>query len=340
MKVYINGMSAISPFTEQGGNLKDGHFACIEPDYKEFISPLLARRMSRMVKMGVSSAKMCLRDASVEVPDAIVTGTGLGCIEDTEKFMTSIIRNEEKMLPPTSFIQSTHNTVGAQIALELKCHNYNFAYVHRGFSFETALLDSLMLLEEKEAGNVLLGSIDEITVNILTITERLGHWRKGESLNGFGNLNPAAGEGTVFLMLSQQREKESSACIYHPHMFYKPSSPQEVETEIQSFLEKVGYSINDIDLVMIGANGNSVTDSGYDYLLKNLLANKSIATFKTLCGEYHTASSFAVWLAANILKTGNIPVSLPVNHKPPMVQRILIYNHYRNLDHTLTLLER
>ena len=53
------------------------------------------------------------------MPDAIITGTGLGCLEDTEKFLTAMVTNKEEFLTPTSFIQSTHNTVSAQIALLL-----------------------------------------------------------------------------------------------------------------------------------------------------------------------------------------------------------------------------
>ncbi|NJK84751.1 MAG: beta-ketoacyl synthase chain length factor [Bacteroidales bacterium] len=112
---------------------------------------MASRRMSRIVKMGICSALKCLKESGVEVPDAIITGTGFGCIEDTEKFLGSIIQNEEKMLNPTPFIQSTHNTVGAAIALKIKCNNYNNTYVHRGFSFEHALLDGLMLLNEDKA---------------------------------------------------------------------------------------------------------------------------------------------------------------------------------------------
>lgn len=52
--------------------------------------------------------------------DAIITATGLGCLADTEKFMNALMDNREQMLNPTAFIQSTFNTVGAQLALLLK----------------------------------------------------------------------------------------------------------------------------------------------------------------------------------------------------------------------------
>ena len=156
MKAYINGVGSISAqhtsnsqsFLNDIVYSESNSLKAIEPDYKAFINPTLIRRMGRIIKMGVTAAQICLKDAGVEMPDAIITGTGLGCIEDTEKFLTAIIENKEQFLTPTSFIQSTHNTVGGQIALLLKCNNYNFTYVHRGFSFETCVLDALMLLKD------------------------------------------------------------------------------------------------------------------------------------------------------------------------------------------------
>src|ERR1043165_3292292 len=163
MEAYITGMGIISPQKTFDTNdfLAEivGHNAlslrCIEPSYKEFLNPTLARRMARIIKMSIAASSVCFKDAKVEVPDAIMTGTALGCLEDTEKFLLAIIENDEQFLTPTSFIQSTHNTVSAQIALQLKCMNYNFTYVHKGFSFESAVLDGMMTLAEGEAKNVL-----------------------------------------------------------------------------------------------------------------------------------------------------------------------------------------
>ena len=59
----------------------------------------------------------------------------------------------KNILTPTSFIQSTHNTVGGQIALGLECKGYNFTYVHASISFESALLDAQLQLAMDEASN-------------------------------------------------------------------------------------------------------------------------------------------------------------------------------------------
>ena len=176
-EIFITGLGNVSPqktfdnssFLEEVMHFSSNQLRCQDPNYKDFVPADMLRRMSRIIKFGVAAGKKCLADAGGGIPDAIITGTGLGCIEDTEKFLTNMIRSKEEFLTPTSFIQSTHNTVSAQIALLLKCHNYNFTYVHRGFSFESALLDSMLRLESGESNNVLLGAMDEMTPNTFQI---------------------------------------------------------------------------------------------------------------------------------------------------------------------------
>ena len=175
-KIYITGSGCISPqntteanyfFQTVNGSEQD-FFKAIEPSYKEHINPNMLRRMSRSIKMGVSAARMAMTEAGIENVDAIISGTGLGCFEDSEKFMLAIINNDEQLLTPTSFIQSTHNTVGSQVALIMQCREYNFTYVHRGFSFETCVMDALMSMEEGKK-NILIGGIEEHTPNLVEV---------------------------------------------------------------------------------------------------------------------------------------------------------------------------
>jgi len=108
-------------------------------------------------------------------------------MEDSEKFLASLITGNEQTLSPTSFIFSTHNTVAAQIALLLKCNNYNFTHTHRGLSFENALLDSFLFLNDNPAANVLVGASDEVTETSFRILQRLGAIkRRGSEGPGVG----------------------------------------------------------------------------------------------------------------------------------------------------------
>ena len=98
-----------------------------------------------MVKSGVAAGIESLLEFGARAPiDAIITATGLGCIADSEKFLDGLIAGDETMLNPTPFIQSTFNTVGAQIALLRGLHCYNTTYAHRWTSFENALTDAAL----------------------------------------------------------------------------------------------------------------------------------------------------------------------------------------------------
>ena len=94
MKLYIRSASAISPqqtfgdvpFLAETVIYHTPRLTAIEPDYKPFIDPKLSRRMSHVIKMGVAAAKECLQQAGLVMPDAIITGTAYGCMEDTYRF--------------------------------------------------------------------------------------------------------------------------------------------------------------------------------------------------------------------------------------------------------------
>jgi len=350
--IYINGLGNISPqktlgnqtFLEEVVGCETNILKCQEPNYRDFVSGDLVRRMSRLIKMGISASKVCLQDAECQNPDAIITGTGLGCVEDTEKFLTCMIKNNEEFLTPTSFIQSTHNTVGAQIALMLKCHNYNFTYVHRGFSFESALLDARLQIQEGDLSNILVGGIDEMTNNSFLITSRLGHWKR-KSVNNLrilesGTKGSIAGEGASFFLVSGNKTSRTYAVLSDQAMILRPRGIPEVITECTKMVDQNNLSMKEIDLVLLGLNGDCINDKHYLQFI-SALPDSDQGYFKHLCGEYQTASSFGLWLASMILQRQSVPEVIRLKGKfNRPIRTILLYNHYQNLNHTLALISR
>lgn len=346
--MYIRAASNISPqntfgnesFLTELAEYTGDKLTCIEPDYKTLIDPKLIRRMSRIIKMAVASGMDCLQQAGIPVPDAIITGTAYGCLEDTNTFLSKMVQQNEDALAPTAFIQSTHNTISAQIALLLQCHNYNNTFVNGGASLENALLDAMMLLYEGEAVNVLVGGIDEITANSHTILKRMGLYRRHPISNfdlltvpGKGTM---AGEGAAFFLLSNQPSDNAWAKIDGATGFYKPRNTAEIQQHINNFLSAQSICIDDIDLILTGKNGDTKNDTIYEHLQQYDFADVRAINYKALCGEYPTSSAFALWLAANCLKNGNLPSALTGAEIP--VKKVLIYNHYQNIHHSLILL--
>ncbi|WP_214070904.1 beta-ketoacyl synthase chain length factor [Mucilaginibacter sp. dw_454] len=350
MKAYIRSTAAITaqktfgdvPFLTELTEYNGTRLTAIEPDYKEYVDPKMARRMSRMVKMGITAALQCLQDGQIEMPDAIITGTALGCQEDTIAFLTRIIELDEEMLPPTAFIQSTHNTVTAQIALSLKCHGYNNTFVHKGVSFESSLLDAMMLLNEGDANQVLVGGTEEMTDTAFKVLTRLGLYKRWPLSNAdlykTRSNGTIGGEGSIFFLLNHQPSPDNLAELIATKTFYKPKTTADVELNIREFLTVNAINIEEIDLVITGKNGDTKNDEVYENVIPNFFANNSMAKYKHLCGEYPVSTSFALWLAANIVKRGEVPALVADGEiKISSPKKILIYNHYQNSYHSLML---
>jgi 3-oxoacyl-[acyl-carrier-protein] synthase II len=345
MDIFINSAEAISPqntFSEER-LLHDVReytsvrmLRCIEPSYSGMADPMAARRMSRIVKMSLIAALSCLRSAGIRNPDAIITGTGLGCLEDTAKFLSSVYENGEKLLNPTPFIQSTHNTVGAAIAHTLKCRNYNNTYCHSGLSFENVLIDAMMLLREEQGENILAGSADELTPSLFRITDRLRFWKKNEinNLHLFEDHSRGSlpGEGTAFFCLSSLRNDNSMARLVSVKTMYKPG-----DSEIMRSLPESGYGRRMV--VILGANGDADSDRVFNRLRESVFSDCSIAFYKHLCGEYDTSVSFALYLAARIIKEQKIPgVMLSGEAPSDGISDVLIFNQFRQTEYSSILL--
>ncbi|MBM3405604.1 MAG: 3-oxoacyl-ACP synthase [Bacteroidetes bacterium] len=352
MLAHIRGIGLISPqktfepdhFLEEVSSLETHFLRCIEPEYRQFIPPIQSRRMSRLIKMGISSAKICLADAGVEMPDAIITGTGWGSVEDTEEILSKL-SVEEKFFNPTPFIQSTYNTISSQIAIFLKCHNYNSTYVHRSFSLESAILDGLMLLTEKQGENMLVCGIDEMTETHYGIIRRLGYY-KDEKINNLDLLKNSSfgtipGEGCACICLSADASKARYGTVTGLKMIYRPGDAEEIRSAIEQILSENHLTYSDIDLALTGMNGDPDTDGLYRQVFQDTPLTKQIAYYKHLCGEYYTSTGFALWLAGNILRHQHIPEIIKVKpFETGKIRNILFYNHQHSINHSLILVQK
>lgn len=147
-----------------------------DPDFKQFLNPMQARRMGLILKRAIAVSLTALKDAGIECHDAIFTGTGLGCMENTENFLSAMCRDGEEMLPPTYFMMSTHNTISSAVAILLRCHGYNCTYSQKDISFESALLDAFIQLQAGRMGNALVGSHDETTPDTYRLLRGAGYF--------------------------------------------------------------------------------------------------------------------------------------------------------------------
>lgn len=234
-------------------------------DFKSYVPINLIRRMSPIVKNGVGAAMFLHKNLEKEY-DAIIVATGLGCVKDSVKFIDQYKDKEEGLVAPTSFIQSTHNTIAGQIALLLSNHCYNMTFVQNGHSFETALVDAIC--KTSENSNVLFGAADEF------------HDILPEFADLFDLDSSLISEGVTFMNLSESEGK--------------------IGIDFGGFFECDSFNWNQIPENVLVFYGRS------DLIKSSIDDNPRIdIRYDEYCGRFMTNSAFAVHLAYDILSNGN-----------------------------------
>lgn len=347
--MYISGLGNISPqhsyqkhlFLEEARFFPGNRLTCTEPDYKNYIGPVQIRRMGRIVKMGISAAKIALDDAGVAVPDAIIVGTGLGCLEDTEKFLRVMLDDAEQTAAPTPFISSTHNSVAGAIALQLKCLGYNYTYVHKGFSFISCLYDAALQMRLGHAGHVLVGGIDEMTDTKYLNNSLVDYWntQTPDTASVFSHPAPGnlAGEGSAFFVLSDQKTENTYARIIGFKQVFA-EAPEDLAKAFDDLLTEHGLK-GERFVLLEGKCANSSETVFYETVERTAGEKAVTCTFKHLCGTYHTSDSFGMWTAANIVKRGIVPQALlPSTPAPHPTGIVVVYDCMGPDEHVFQIL--
>ena len=80
--------------------LQESDFLIVtQPSYRTILDPRKSRRMAKIIKMSTACALNCLNETE-NLPEAIIVGTGLGCLSDTEKFLDDVVQNKEEIIIP------------------------------------------------------------------------------------------------------------------------------------------------------------------------------------------------------------------------------------------------
>lgn len=345
--MYITDSACISPqrtfdnaFFEGDIEVHEGdRYIAVEPAYGELIPAGLLRRMGKAVRMGVGAGLPLIQNAQIE---GIILGTANGGLEDCLKFLNQIVDYNEGTLTPTNFVQSTPNAVAGNLALMSKTTGYNTTHVHKGLAFEAALLDTMLLLEEKRGKTFLVGSIEEISdynhnIDLLAGSFKTGHFTS-EDLLTLDSPGSANGEGSAMFIVNAERSDKAIAQIRD--VFQSNNlAEKELALVVNAFLQRNGLQAADIDAVIMGISGDNRTDHWYFNLQRALFGESNAYTYKNMVGDYPTASAFATWMGAQVLAGKRVPdacVWAQKNTRTP--KHILIYNHYKASQHGFILL--
>ena len=209
--LYIHDSSCITPqanlLATEADAIKvpiDNKLEVTEPDY-EGIPPGVLRRMGKAIRMGVGSAMPMLKRNKV---DGIIIGTANGGMEDCIKFLNQIIDYDEGRLTPGNFVASTSNAIAAQLGLLASNKGYNITHVQSGLSFENAVLDAAMMINENTDHSYLVGGLDEISTYNYNIDHLSGWYKMAPAINFYDtdSLGTIAGEGAAMFIVSNKQE--------------------------------------------------------------------------------------------------------------------------------------
>ena len=345
--MYIKDSYCISPqktFNSEGIVEYTPHdsirYFAQEPDYTNYIPKGMLRRMGKSVRLGVG-AGLHLLPKNPQL-DGILMASSNGAIEDCFKFLEQMVNYNEGTLTPTHFVQSTPNAPAGQLALMSKTTGYNTTYVSTGLAFEAALLDAKMLLEEGRGRTFMIGAVEELSECHYVVHNKVNHFKK-ETINANALLasdteGTVYGEGAASFIVTNTPTEEGIRITDIDQINFPEKD--EIEERIDDFLNRNGLSVNDIDAVVIGMNGDNRFDYRYNSLLETLFANQGVYTYKNMVGEFPTSSSFATWMSYQLLKGNPMPNEAQFRTSRQPLNKILIYNHYYDQYHGLILIEK
>lgn len=332
---YANDL--LQPIRPLSGNL----YTYLEPNYQDYFTIMQLRRMSRITRLGLVTAIECLRDAGDTQPEAIITGTGKGSLQDTEKFMHAIREFAEGTLNPSPFIQSTYNSLNGLIGLHHGINSYNSTYVHSGFSFEHALLDAALQLNEGTIKTALVGSFEEMTPEHYIIKDKLDFWKKEIAApEEMQRSSPGAisGEGSSFFFLDQE-PGSAPLQLVDLRMLFEPGKG-EVPAVIESLLDQHGLVWEQLDVYLSGRNQDSRYEHYYEEVESQLSASTHQLHFKHLSGEFDTAIGFGLWAAVRMAdKKMLFSPLIRKEGSTESLNYLLVYNHYYGNQHSIYLLK-
>ena len=347
--MFVTDLSCISPqktfedalFNRELIRHVGNQYLALEPSYNGLIPASLLRRMGKAVRMGVGAGlPLILRNPGL---GGIILGTANGGLEDCLKFLNQIVDYEEGTLTPTNFVQSTPNAVAGNLALMSKNTGYNATHVHKGLAFECALLDAMMLLNEKRSKSFLLGSVEEISAYNYNIDFLAGYFKLEDSasdtLLDSNTAGTVCGEGAAMFIVSSENSEKALAQILDVEQISFPEN-EELNDKLSLFLSKNGLSAEKIDALILGYSGDNRNDHLYDQFYQKSFSHSSVFSYKNLTGDYPSSSSFATWLAVTLLAGNALPAALLRHESANMgkPQNVLIYNHYQGVQHGFILL--
>lgn len=259
------------------------------------LPPRLIRRLKRLPRMTLSLAAGAHENSQFDNqnPGAVFMGTGWGALSETHDFLSRLTDSKEQFPSPTDFVGSVHNGPASQVAIMFGSTGPNITTSGGDYSFEQALFAAELMLDDPAGAALIIGA-DE------------GH-------DAFSPLfDPSVRAGSTLAdggaAFSVSRSTVGAKCsISIP--FFKSGKGDGV---VAALIDSLGGDIslqNSCALVLAGipAAGRREGELQLEQFMTQSKLSVPVVHYRSLTGEFASASAVATALAVSFIETGGIP---------------------------------
>jgi 3-oxoacyl-[acyl-carrier-protein] synthase II len=331
-KNYLEGRSGIKKIEEFPPLEKaidfGGEIRGFRP--KDFLSPLVYRKLGRSSRLSVVASLEALKDSGLAVDDAnrdrigVIVGTGYGNSGLTDEYFVSFMEGGPTGANPLLFADTVPNTAGSHISLFHRLRGPITTFCQNLISAELALDYACGLLKTGQAEAMLVGGVDELSPIVM------------HAFSAVRALNPSPdpiigqgmilGEGACVLVLERREDALArKAPVYGEITGVALNSgitrPGHFEPEgrsmrrvVRECLEVIGCEGGTLDLISLSANFSGELDPLEFRVLKELLGEFlsaiPLTPLKYLAGEYAGSGALRLALLLLSIRDQVIPPSI------------------------------
>ncbi|MFZ0614144.1 MAG: beta-ketoacyl synthase chain length factor, partial [Desulfobacterales bacterium] len=267
-----------------------------DPDEISALLPVQrVRRLKCLPRMVMAlSEDARRRSGATDAPATIFFGTGWGALSETHAFLKGLFETGERFPSPTDFIGSVHNAPAGQVAMMYGSTGANVTVTGGDASFEQALMAAVWLARGPGETSLVIGA-DEYHDPLSALFD--ASVRAGAV--------PAAGGAALLL----SPDSTAAGVTVFPAFYARPTGgadfaqalvnslggPELIRARYGAFMVGIPAAGRPAGAAQLAAflNGNRFTQPVIDY--------------RSLIGEFASASAVAVSLAAAYTGAGAIP---------------------------------
>ena len=255
------------------------------------------RRLKQLPRLALSLALLARNDSKTcHTPASIFFGTSWGALSETCDFLTQLFETDEQFPSPTDFSASVHNAPAGQVAMLTKSHGPNITTSGGDYSFEQALLSADLLTGDTDLPILVLGA-DEAHPVLSPLFDPSTALEKTLSGGGGGFLlarkdaSPGSGLSVNLAFYENvDHNPDIISCLVR-----KLGGPQKILDRYGAILTGIPGSLKNKAQEQIES---FISISGF---------SGPVIDYRTLTGEFGSASAVAAVIAAMFLEHGNIP---------------------------------